>query len=140
MHMGDENFQRIEGNFANVNGLKIFDKGTIHEYFLKKIKKKNYIVNQFLFNCEDLGIPQKRERLIIVGTRKRKKLNINLKKEDEIYVREAIDDLPNLENGNRRWETMAEGEATHTRQGAFSDRRMGKSSPYRRKGRGILYQ
>lgn len=86
----------------NVNGLKIFDKGTIHEYFLKKIKKNNYIVNQFLFSCEDFGIPQKRERLIIVGTRKRKKLNIDLKKEEEIDVQEAIDDLPSLENGNRR--------------------------------------
>ena len=88
--------------FENVKGLKIFDKGTIHEYFLKKIKKNKYIVNQFLFSCEDLGMPQKRERLIIVGTKKRKKLNIDLKKEKKINVQEAIDDLPNLENGNRR--------------------------------------
>lgn len=88
--------------FENVKGLKIFNKGMIHEYFLKKIKKNKYIVNQFLFSCEDLGIPQKRERLIIVGTKKRKKVKIDLVKEKKITVKKAIDDLPNLENGNRR--------------------------------------
>ena len=88
--------------FENVLGLTSFNNGSFYEQFLAKMKKLRYIINQFIFNCKDYGIPQKRERIIIIGTKRRKKINLKIKKEEIVSVKEAIDDLPELYNGNRR--------------------------------------
>lgn len=86
----------------NVIGLINFQDGVIYNDFLQKIKKLKYIVNKYIFSCENYGIPQKRERLIIIGTRRRKKIDMNIRKQKKIPVKDAINDLPDLFNGNRK--------------------------------------
>ncbi|MFW9875132.1 MAG: DNA cytosine methyltransferase [Candidatus Thorarchaeota archaeon] len=85
----------------NVPGLKSFDKGYLFDDFINKIKKLKYIINHFTINCEEYGIPQKRERIFIIGTRKRKKFRFNSEKQKRVSVKEAINDLPILKNGNK---------------------------------------
>ena len=85
----------------NVIGLMNFLDGTVYQDFIQGIKKLKYVLNEQIFNCEDYGIPQKRERIIIIGTRRRKKVNLNLRKQKIIPVKKAISDLPDLCNGNR---------------------------------------
>lgn len=57
----------------NVKGLLLHDKGKTIEYVLNKLKKINYNVYYQILNANDYEVPQKRERLFIVGVHK----NIN---------------------------------------------------------------
>jgi DNA (cytosine-5)-methyltransferase 1 len=86
--------------FENVSGLVETGKG----FFLKKImdhfEKAGFHCVYWVLNSVDFGVPQKRKRLFIIGSRH----GITLEKplattERRIIVQEAISDLPNLKNG-----------------------------------------
>lgn len=53
----------------NVKGLLHFDGGRAFERILRDFAKAGYRVSHRLFNAADFGVPQRRERVIIVGTR-----------------------------------------------------------------------
>lgn len=84
----------------NVKGLIDTKKG----FFLKRIKyelsNSGYTISQWVLNSADFGVPQKRNRLFIIGSLHRKTLEkpkpTIIK---HITVKEAISDLPDLENG-----------------------------------------
>ncbi|MBS4785756.1 MAG: DNA (cytosine-5-)-methyltransferase [Clostridiales bacterium] len=54
----------------NVKGLLTLHKGTIIAKVIKAFEEAGYIVKKQLIRCADYGVPQKRERVIIVGIRK----------------------------------------------------------------------
>lgn len=54
----------------NVKGLLTLHKGTIISRVLKAFEDAGYVVQKELIRCADYGVPQKRERVIIVGVRK----------------------------------------------------------------------
>jgi DNA (cytosine-5)-methyltransferase 1 len=88
--------------FENVDGLKTLNGGEKFSDILKIASKMGYDIQWDLLNSQDFGVPQRRIRLIIVGTKNeanRSLLN-EMKKNNSITVREAIDDLPIIENGN----------------------------------------
>jgi DNA (cytosine-5)-methyltransferase 1 len=90
--------------FENVEGLRTMDHGAVVQDILKISRKLGYFVEWKVINAEDYGVPQKRRRIIFIGTRADTYTDLesffDTKKETKITVREAIYDLPVLENGN----------------------------------------
>ena len=54
----------------NVKGMMTLKKGTIFKSILKEFSKSGYNINYKLINATSFGVPQKRERVFIVGIRK----------------------------------------------------------------------
>lgn len=54
----------------NVKGLLTLHKGSIIAKVVRAFEEAGYIVKKQLIRCADYGVPQKRERVIIVGIRK----------------------------------------------------------------------
>lgn len=54
----------------NVKGLMTLHKGSIIAKIIKDFEDAGYIVKKQLIRCADYGVPQRRERVIIVGIRK----------------------------------------------------------------------
>ena len=66
------NGERISGKFflaENVKGLLSFCKGKVFQMILSDFSQLGYKVQYKLFNAANYGVPQKRERVIIVGVR-----------------------------------------------------------------------
>jgi len=54
----------------NVKGLMVLKKGSILKKIIKSFENKGYTVRYKLLNAANYGVPQKRQRLFIVGIRK----------------------------------------------------------------------
>lgn len=59
----------------NVKGLLTANKGTAFPLILEEFKKSGYNVTYSIINAANFGVPQKRERVIIIGIRKDLKFN-----------------------------------------------------------------
>lgn len=89
--------------FENVKGLLETESGFFLDEVVKGLKKLGYSTTFFLLNALDFGVPQNRTRLFIVGTLHNEKYYPPCPKEGivrKVTVREAIQDLPDIENGN----------------------------------------
>ncbi|WP_256586269.1 DNA cytosine methyltransferase [Pseudomonas sp. PONIH3] len=89
--------------FENVKGLIETENGYFLEQVLKGIESKGFTTSHFILNSAGFGVPQRRNRLFIVGSRRGKKINApspTVKK--YVSVREALHDLPDLQNGDSR--------------------------------------
>ena len=85
----------------NVQGLIGTEQGIFLEQILERLQEIGYETNYQVLNAKDFGVPQNRERLFIVGSRHGISFEFPKKKVTEaITVKEAISDLPKLENGN----------------------------------------
>jgi DNA (cytosine-5)-methyltransferase 1 len=90
--------------FENVRGLKETEGGSFFEQILKHFKSIGYYTEWSILNAADFGVPQNRQRLFIIGTKKKSRNSVFeiIKKSQKlahITVSEAIMDLPSLENG-----------------------------------------
>ncbi|SNV59494.1 DNA cytosine methyltransferase [Veillonella rodentium] len=56
--------------FENVRGLLTHDKGRTHDTILNVFENEGYVIKEKILNAWDYGVPQKRERLIMIGIRK----------------------------------------------------------------------
>jgi len=83
----------------NVQGLKTLNGGIVLQDIIETGTKLGYYVNWKIVNATDYGVPQCRKRLIFIGSPETFEC-FNFKKRNHVTVREAIDDLPILENGN----------------------------------------
>lgn len=83
-------FENVKGllSFKDISGNLLFPK-IIHEFDLA-----GYKVNYKIINASDFGVPQKRERIIIVGYRK----DLILKKSFFDYLNEYIEEAPTLKD------------------------------------------
>lgn len=86
--------------FENVSGLVETGKGFFLNKAMEHFEKAGFHCVHWVLNSVDFGVPQKRKRLFIVGSRHgiipEKPLPSTKK---IITVQEAISDLPNLKNG-----------------------------------------
>ena len=89
----------------NVKGLLSMDGGKAIETIKKDFAELDYDVEYKLFHVADFGVPENRERVIIVGTDKKRKLSkfifpnpVNTQNE-RMKLFEAIGDLENLPEG-----------------------------------------
>jgi DNA (cytosine-5)-methyltransferase 1 len=100
--------------FENVKGLIETEGGYFLDAVLAGFRKSGYETSHFVLNSADFGVPQRRNRLFIVGslhgiavakpTPKCKKY---------VTVAQAIGDLPDLENGDVPDEARYERDATN---------------------------
>jgi DNA (cytosine-5)-methyltransferase 1 len=85
----------------NVEGLKTLGNGAVLNNIIELGEKCGYSVQWSIVNAQDCGAPQRRRRIFFVGTKKKIENVFVLKSEKLTSVKQAIDDLPLLENGNR---------------------------------------
>lgn len=86
--------------FENVTGLIELESGCFFEKILYDFESNGYKCSYAILNAADFGVPQKRSRLFIVGSRMGIKVDLLPKKLVKIVtVREAFQDLPTLYNG-----------------------------------------
>lgn len=86
--------------FENVKGLIETESG----FFFRKVKESfanlGYCTTAFVLNAADYGVPQRRERLFIVGSKSGLSITKPPKRRaKKVTVRNAIADLPSLEVG-----------------------------------------
>ncbi|MCH7558127.1 MAG: DNA cytosine methyltransferase [Planctomycetes bacterium] len=86
--------------FENVKGIAETEHGMFLNFVLEKLEAAGYRVCWWILNARDFGVPQSRQRLFVVGSldglavEKPKSRVATL-----VTVKEAISDLPSLENG-----------------------------------------
>ena len=89
----------------NVKGLLTLDNGKAIKKIVSDFESIGYSVNYKLLHAADYGVPQKRERVLIVGTRKDTLPEFSFRRPplsstDWISVGEAIGDIANVPEGN----------------------------------------
>jgi DNA (cytosine-5)-methyltransferase 1 len=86
--------------FENVRGIVETEKGFFLEKILSEFKKAGYTCSWKVLNASDFGIPQTRSRFFLVGSKHGKTVEFPQATHTiKTTVKEAIEDLPDLENG-----------------------------------------
>lgn len=85
--------------FENVEGFYRFEKGTLHNRVKQCFEELGYTVNDTIVVASDYGVPQHRNRFIMVGNRNGILFQFPDKQEKVYSVLDAIGDLPELKNG-----------------------------------------
>lgn len=90
--------------FENVSGLLSMQNGTLIETIKGEFQKLGYIVKCKLLNAVDYGVPQYRERVILVGMKEKNTFEYPLPTHGENLlpyrtVEDAFSDLPQLNSG-----------------------------------------
>ena len=86
--------------FENVKGILETEDRMFLDIILNALTSYGYTLNWGVLNAADFGVPQNRSRLFIIGSRHG--IQVGLPRpttERKVTVREAIGDLPRLENG-----------------------------------------
>ncbi len=89
-------------SMENVLSLEIFDKGKVLQNFIEKLESSKYKVTVFRVNAQDYGVPQRRKRLVLFGTKNKTPIEIippTHSKGSYITVRKALKKLPKLKGG-----------------------------------------
>lgn len=86
--------------FENVKGIAETEKGMFLRQVIKSLQKAGYTTSWWILDASDFGIPQKRNRLFVIGSLH----GITVEKPKPTVskyttVRQAISDLPDLANG-----------------------------------------
>lgn len=87
--------------FENVEGIVSFNKGATVKYIERCFKDLGYSVKSKVVCASDYGVPQNRNRFIMVGNRANIDFDFPTAQKKKITVEEAISDLPELENGEK---------------------------------------
>lgn len=85
--------------FENVEGIVRYRNGNTVKEIEKCFQSLGYTTNHQVLHASDYGVPQNRSRFIMVGNKNGIKFQFPPKQKKIVTVREAIGDLPNLENG-----------------------------------------
>lgn len=91
--------------FENVEGFMRFEKGKVRDLVKKCFEDLGYSVTDALLIASDYGVPQHRNRYIMVGNRHEIEFRFPEKQQKVYTVADAISDLPVLSNGQME-ETM----------------------------------
>lgn len=82
----------------NVKNLTTHDKGKTFTVIVKNLEKLGYTVSTQLLNAKDFGVPQNRERIIIVGSLGNKKFDFSkVKKAKPVKIVDILDNKPDSE-------------------------------------------
>lgn len=86
--------------FENVKGLKETEGGVFLKDIHTSFEDIGYMVSTFILNAADYGVPQRRERLFVIGSKSGIRVSPPQKiTQTQITVEQALYDLPILENG-----------------------------------------
>ena len=82
----------------NVKNLLNSEEGYFINEIVNRISKLGYFINYGVLNAKDFGVPEHRERAIIIGSLS-KSINLPIGNVKSVTVRDAISDLAYLESG-----------------------------------------
>ena len=89
----------------NVKNILYAENGYFKDQIVKNFSSLGYIINYGVLNAKDFGVPQNRERAIIIGSLS-KSINLPISKQQHIVtVRDAISDLAYLFSGEGEFES-----------------------------------
>jgi len=85
----------------NVKGITDTEKGLFLDLIVAEFEKRNYAVSWWVLNASQFGVPQKRDRLFVIGSRTGgiPKKPSPPSDSTTVSVRSALSDLPGLKNG-----------------------------------------
>lgn len=98
--------------FENVEGIVSFNNGKTVVEIKKCFEELGYLVVSNVLTASDYGVPQNRNRFIMVGNKKGIEFQFPEKVEEKVSVAEAICDLPDLKNGQMEEVLPYRGEAS----------------------------
>lgn len=90
----------------NVKGLLETENRLFYDAILSELNYLGYTVSTLLLNASDYGVPQNRNRIFIIGSRKGKIIKTPEKNKELISVKDALWDLPEIENGHNICEML----------------------------------
>jgi DNA (cytosine-5)-methyltransferase 1 len=86
--------------FENVTGIKELESGAFFKEIMSDFENVGYTCSPIVLNAADLGIPQKRDRFFLIGSKHGKKIVFEpITNKIRVTVRDALFDLPQLDNG-----------------------------------------
>lgn len=91
----------VEPDFVsmeNVSGLMDYKGGTIFHDFISTLRKK-YKCSHAVVDCSEHGVPQRRQRLVLIASKGKSPITLEAKQGAARTVRDAIGHLPQLEAG-----------------------------------------
>ena len=83
----------------NVAAMERHNKGKTIKEIVSSFKEIGYDIKYKVLNAVNYGVPQERRRIFIVGTLGKNSFEYPQESDNIVTVKEAIDDLPKLENG-----------------------------------------
>ncbi len=89
-------------SMENVLSLRIFNNGSVLANFKEKLIENGYKISDFDVNVQDYGVPQRRKRLVLFGTKYQKEIELikpTHTKGKYKTVKQALEGIPKLENG-----------------------------------------
>lgn len=84
----------------NVKGLLETENRLFFETIISQLNYLGYTTSHLLLNAFDYGVPQNRNRIFIIGSKRGKSLAVPKKALRRVTVKEALLDLPDIENGH----------------------------------------
>jgi DNA (cytosine-5)-methyltransferase 1 len=84
----------------NVKGILETDGGSFLKRILAGFKRLGYTTDTWVLNAVEFGVPQVRTRVFVVGSKKRSLPKPPCTSKERVTVRDAIADLPALQNGS----------------------------------------
>jgi len=86
--------------FENVTGIIEMESGVFFKEIVTDFENTGYTCSYKILNAFDFGVPQKRNRLFLVGSKHGKTINLESRTSKiRVTVRDALFDLPQLDNG-----------------------------------------
>jgi DNA (cytosine-5)-methyltransferase 1 len=86
--------------FENVTGIIEMESGAFFHDIVTDFERAGYTCSQAVLNASDFGIPQRRKRLFLIGSKNGNEVDFS---HTHVYstvtVRDALIDLPHLDNG-----------------------------------------
>lgn len=90
--------------FENVEGITSYENGGTIEKIKELFGEIGYVTVESVLCASDYGVPQDRNRFIMVGNRIGINFEFPEKSKRKITVGEALEDLPSLDNGDQFYE------------------------------------
>lgn len=88
--------------FENVEGFVTFQKGAVLKHLKEELNELGYETFNTVLLASDYGVPQNRNRFFMVGNNKGLNFSFPEAKVSKVTVKQAINDLPTLVNGDKR--------------------------------------
>ena len=85
--------------FENVEGITSYEKGTVVKRLEEEFSKLGYKTKWDVLTASDFGVPQNRNRFFMVGNKNNIDFIFPEKNKTKVTVKEALEDLPSLKNG-----------------------------------------
>lgn len=93
--------KEVKPHIVSMENVPELEKEEVFEDFIKELKELKYNVTYQIINAANYGVPQRRNRLLLLASRKKKIKFIEPTHEKPITVRQTIGDLPPIEAGQK---------------------------------------